>query len=91
MTLALPMRLLKLLSFPIILTGLSWGAFTVIIYLIIVYSGFVEMWGLNYNLTFKTLHYRIFFSVSAKVTFNGLVQLGIHFGPLLQLHLLPLL
>ena len=32
----LPMRLPKLLSFPIILTGLSWGAFTVIIYLIIV-------------------------------------------------------
>ena len=58
----LPMRLPKLLSFPIILTGLSWGAFTVIIYLIIVYGSFVEMWGLNYNLTFK--HYITAFSFS---------------------------
>lgn len=58
----LPMRLPKLLSFPIILTGLSWGGFTVIIYLIIVYGSFVEMWGLNYNLTFK--HYITAFSFS---------------------------
>ena len=58
----LPMRLPKLLSYPIILTGLSWGAFTVIIYLIIVYGSFVEMWGLNYNLTFK--HYITAFSFS---------------------------
>ena len=58
----LPMRLPKLLSFPIILTGLSWGAFTVIIYSIIVYGSFVEMWGLNYNLTFK--HYITAFSFS---------------------------
>ena len=58
----LPMRLPKLLSFPIIFIGLSWGAFTVIIYSIIVFGSFVEMWGLNYNLTFK--HYITAFSFS---------------------------
>ena len=58
----LPMRLPKLLSFPIIVIGLSWGAFTVIIYSIIVFGSFVEMWGLNYNLTFK--HYITAFSFS---------------------------
>ena len=58
----LPMRLPKLLSFPIIIIGLSWGAFTVIIYSIIVFGSFVEMWGLNYNLTFK--HYTTAFSFS---------------------------
>lgn len=58
----LPMRLPKLLSFPIIIIGLSWGAFTVIIYSIIVFGSFVEMWGLNYSLTFK--HYITAFSFS---------------------------
>ena len=58
----LPMRLPKLLSFPIIVIGLSWGAFTVIIYSIIVFGSFVEMWGLNYSLTFK--HYITAFSFS---------------------------
>ena len=58
----LPMRLPKLLSFPIIVIGLSWGAFTVIIYSIIVFGSFVEMWGLNYNLTLK--HYITAFSFS---------------------------
>ena len=56
----LPMRLPNLLSFPIIVIGLSWGAFTVIIYSIIVFGSFVEMWGLNYSLTFK--HYITAFS-----------------------------
>ena len=58
----LPMRLPKLLSIPIILIGLSWGAFTVVIYSIIVYGSFVETWGLDYSLTFK--HYITAFSFS---------------------------
>ena len=58
----LPMRLPKLLSTPIILTGLSWGAFTVTIYSIIVYGSFVAMWGLDYSLTLK--HYITLFSFS---------------------------
>lgn len=58
----LPMRLPKLLSVPIILTGLSWGTFTVVIYSIIVYGSFVETWGLDYSLTFK--HYVTAFSLS---------------------------
>ena len=58
----LPMRLPKLLSVPIILTGLSWGAFTAVIYSIIVFGSFVETWGLDYSLTFK--HYVTAFSFS---------------------------
>ena len=57
----LPMRLPKRLSIPIIVTGLSWGAFTVIIYSIIVFGSFVESWGLDYSLTFK--HYITSFSI----------------------------
>jgi len=56
----LPMRLPNMLSVPIIVTGLAWGAFTVIIYSIIVYGSFVNSWGLDYSLTFK--HYLTAFS-----------------------------
>lgn len=58
----LPMRLPKLLSLPVIITGLSWGAFTLVVYSIIVYGSFVQMWGLDYSLTFK--HYITAFSFS---------------------------
>lgn len=58
----LPMQLPKLLSVPIILTGLSWGAFTLLIYSIIIYGSFVQTWGLDYSLTFK--HYISLFSFS---------------------------
>ena len=56
----LPMRLPHMLSVPIIVTGLAWGAFTLIIYSIIVYGSFVNSWGLDYSLTFK--HYITAFS-----------------------------
>ena len=58
----LPMQLPKLLSVPIIVTGLSWGAFTLLIYSIIIYGSFVQTWGLDYSLTFK--HYNSLFSFS---------------------------
>ena len=58
----LPMRLPKLLSLPVIITGLSWGVFTLVVYSIIVYGSFVQMWGLDYSLTFK--HYITAFSFS---------------------------
>jgi iron(III) transport system permease protein len=58
----LPMRLPKLLSLPVIITGLSWGLFTLVVYSIIVYGSFVQMWGLDYSLTFK--HYITAFSFS---------------------------
>ena len=58
----LPMQLPKLLSVPIIVTGLSWGAFTLLIYSIIIYGSFVQTWGLDYSLTFK--HYISLFSFS---------------------------
>ena len=58
----LPMKLPKLLSLPIIAIGLSWAMFTLVIYSIIVYGSFVEMWGLNYDLTFK--HYITAFEIN---------------------------
>ncbi|NCF46039.1 MAG: ABC transporter permease subunit [Alphaproteobacteria bacterium] len=58
----LPMQLPKLLSVPIIVTGLSWGAFTLLIYSIIIYGSFVKTWGLDYSLSFK--HYISLFSFS---------------------------
>ena len=58
----LPMRLPKLLSLPVIITGLSWGVFTLVVYSIILYGSFVQMWGLDYSLTFK--HYITAFSFS---------------------------
>ena len=58
----LPMRLPKLLSLPVTITGLSWGVFTLVVYSIIVYGSFVQMWGLDYSLTFK--HYITAFSFS---------------------------
>ena len=61
---ALPRRVL----FPSYLLVGIWGTFTLVVYGMIVYGGFVEVWGLNHTLTFK--HYITAFGVS--VTDNGL-------------------
>ena len=47
-----------------------WGGFTITVYAMIVYGGFVETWGLNHTLTFK--HYITAFNV-------GFNEFGIHF------------
>lgn len=39
-----------------------WGFFTLVVYGMIIYGGFVEVWGLNHTLTFK--HYITAFAVS---------------------------
>ena len=58
----LHMKLPPVLSGTVIAIGLGWAAFTVVIYSIIVYGSFVEVWGLNNNLTLK--HYITSFSVA---------------------------
>jgi len=49
----------------------AWGLFTLVIYGMIVYGSFVEVWGLNNSLTFK--HYVTAFSV-------GVNEHGIHWS-----------
>ncbi|WP_435137210.1 ABC transporter permease [Pseudopelagicola sp. nBUS_19] len=51
----------KGLSIPVFLIAGTWGAFTVVVYGMIFYGSFVELWGVNNTLTFK--HYITAFSV----------------------------
>ena len=66
------MKLPPLLSQTVIFVGSSWAFFTIVIYSIIVYGSFVEMWGLDNSLTFK--HYITAFSVSIEE--NGIQWTG---------------
>jgi len=49
------------IKIPVFLTVFVWSGFTMVIYSMIVYGGFVETWGLNNTLTFK--HYITNFSI----------------------------
>lgn len=49
-----------------------WGSFTLIVYGMIVYGGFVELWGLDHTLTFK--HYITAFEIA--VTEHGISWRG---------------
>ena len=49
------------LSLPVFAIAGTWGAFTVIIYGMIVYGSFVELWGVRNTLTLK--HYATAFSI----------------------------
>lgn len=62
----LPKRILM----PCYFIVLTWGTFTITVYGMILYGGFVETWGLNNTLTFK--HYITAFGV-------GFNDFGIHF------------
>lgn len=55
---ALPKRVL----WPCYSIVAIWGTFTLVVYGMIIYGGFVEVWGLNHTLTFK--HYITSFAVS---------------------------
>jgi iron(III) transport system permease protein len=59
------------LAAPVFAIAGFWGAFTVIVYGMIVYGSFVELWGVNDALTFK--HYITAFSV-------GFNEHGIHWS-----------
>ena len=58
----LHMKLPPALSRTVVTIGLGWAGFTLVIYSIIVYGSFVEMWGLDNSLTIK--HYVTAFSVA---------------------------
>ena len=66
----LPAALPKRVLFPSYALVAIWGTFTIVVYGMIVYGGFVEVWGLNHTLTFK--HYITAFDVA-------LNDNGIHF------------
>jgi len=50
------------LSTPVFVIAGIWGTFTIIVYAMIVYGSFVELWGVRNTLTFK--HYITAFSIS---------------------------
>jgi len=58
----------KRLAVPVFLVAGAWGAFTIVVYGMIVYGSFVELWGVNDSLTFK--HYVTAFAVA--VNENGI-------------------
>ncbi|MFK7893915.1 MAG: ABC transporter permease [Granulosicoccus sp.] len=64
----LPRRVL----YPAYLVVGVWGSFTLVVYGMIVYGGFVELWGLDHTLTFK--HYITAFEVA--VTEHGISWRG---------------
>ena len=59
------------LSVPVFAIAGIWGAFTVIVYGMIVYGSFVELWGVRNTLTFK--HYVTAFSI-------GINEHGLHWS-----------
>ncbi len=61
----------KRLAIPVMTIAAIWGAFTVIVYGMIVYGSFVELWGVNNTLTFK--HYLTAFSI-------GWTEHGLHWS-----------
>ena len=62
----------KLLSMPVTLVACAWASFSALIYVMILYGSFVELWGVRNTLTFK--HYLTAFSV--RMSENGLRWTG---------------
>ncbi len=56
----MPAMLPNRIRYPVFGITLSWAFMTLVIYFMIVFGGFVEIWGLDHTLTFK--HYRTAFS-----------------------------
>lgn len=56
----------KRLSTPVFAIAGIWGSFTVVVYAMIVYGSFVELWGVRNTLTFK--HYITAFSLRIEET-----------------------
>jgi iron(III) transport system permease protein len=50
------------LAIPVYTIAILWAGFTVVIYAMILYGSFVELWGVNNTLTFK--HYLTAFSIN---------------------------
>ena len=49
------------LAIPVYISAALWALFTIVVYVMIIYGSFVELWGVNNALTFK--HYITAFSV----------------------------
>mgnify|MGYP003626356577 FL=1 len=49
------------LAIPVYISAAMWALFTIVVYVMIIYGSFVELWGVNNALTFK--HYITAFSV----------------------------
>nr|WP_306269078.1 ABC transporter permease subunit [Pararhizobium sp. IMCC3301] len=49
------------LAIPVYISAAIWALFTIVVYVMIIYGSFVELWGVNNALTFK--HYITAFSV----------------------------
>ncbi|MEP3274794.1 MAG: iron ABC transporter permease [Stappiaceae bacterium] len=65
-------KLPKVLAYPVYSVAAIWTLFTIVIYAMIVFGSFVELWGVNNTLTFK--HYLTAFSV--KFAENGVLWTG---------------
>ena len=59
------------LGWPVLAIAAVWGTFTVIVYGMIVYGSFVDLWGVNNSLTFK--HYITAFDI-------GWTEHGLHWS-----------
>ncbi len=64
-------QLPKRLKYPVYATTATWSVLTIIVYLMILFGGFVESWGLNHTPTLK--HYANAFSV-------GWTEHGLHWS-----------
>jgi len=58
----IPAVLPRRVRYPVFSITLGWTAMTLVIYFMILFGGFVEIWGLDHSLTFK--HYLAAFSFS---------------------------
>ncbi len=68
----IPVQMPTRILWPCYLIVAVWGTFTLVVYGMIIYGGFVEVWGLNHTLTFK--HYLTAFGMSWGE--NGVVWKG---------------
>ena len=67
-----PAILPRRVRYPVFSITLGWTAMTLVIYFMILFGGFVEIWGLDHTLTFK--HYITAFSIS--ITEDGFLWTG---------------
>ena len=71
-----PAILPRRVRYPVFSITLAWTAMTLVIYFMILFGGFVEIWGLDHTLTFK--HYITAFSFS--FTDDGILWTGSAWG-----------
>ncbi len=65
-------RLPRRVAWPVITIAMAWAAFTIVVYAMILFGGFVKTWGLDHSLTFE--HYIRAFGVGWD---GGIAWLGV--------------